>query len=289
MSRDLDVVLVSAAQARALDEDLPPLGAALDRAGLRHATVDWDDPQFDWSSTRVALIRSTWDYTSRLPAFLAWCERTAARTQLHNPLPLLRWNTDKHYLADLADRGIATVPTTFIEPGQAPLLQPFGEFVLKPAVGAGSRDAARFAPEDIEAARSHAQRLLDRGLSVLVQPYLGKVDSEGETALIYFEGRFSHAIRKGPLLNRDAESVRGLFRPEHIQPRQPQADELELAQRVIEQLPVENAPLYARVDLLRDEAGAPCLLELELTEPSLFFGFAPGAADRLAAALARWV
>ena len=166
MSLAFDVVLVSAQAARVLDEDLPPLQSALTRAGLRHVTVDWDDATFDWTSTRLALIRSTWDYTTRLAEFLSWCERTAKQTQLHNPLELIRWNTDKHYLADLSAQGISTVPSTFFEPGQAYAFHAPGEFVLKPCVGAGSRDAARFAPGDGDAAQAHAQRLLAQGRSV---------------------------------------------------------------------------------------------------------------------------
>ena len=287
MSLAFDVVLVSAQAARVLDEDLPPLQSALTRAGLRHVTVDWDDATFDWTSTRLALIRSTWDYTTRLAEFLSWCERTAKQTQLHNPLELIRWNTDKHYLADLSAQGISTVPSTFFEPGQAYAFHAPGEFVLKPCVGAGSRDAARFAPGDGDAAQAHAQRLLAQGRSVLAQPYLDKVDSVGESALIFFDGVYSHAIRKGPLLARGADAVRGLFKPEHLQAREPGADERALAERIVAGLPVQTAPLYARVDLLRDDSGAPCLLELELTEPSLFFDFSDGSADRLVAALIR--
>ena len=288
------IALVTARAARGLDEDLPPLDAALHAAGAEVHIVDWDDTEVDWSSFGLALLRSTWDYTDRLQEFLEWVDRVSALTGLSNPAQLVRWNTDKHYLAELANAGIPTVPSTFIEPGEssARALDRFcaqhgcRELVVKPAVGAGSRDAQRHARTQINAAVAHAGRLLEAGRSVLLQPYLERVDEDGETALIYFAGRFSHAIRKGPLLPPGAEATRALFAPEHITPRIPAADELELAQRVLGALPFE-APLYARIDLIRDDEGAPRLLEIELTEPSLFFTHAPGSAEVFAGAVFR--
>jgi hypothetical protein len=96
------LALVTAAAARDLDDDLPPLEAAL-RAlpGLRTCIVNWDDGDVDWSAFDLALLRSTWDYSQRLPEFLAWAARVSAATTLLNPLPVVRWNTDKHYLRDL--------------------------------------------------------------------------------------------------------------------------------------------------------------------------------------------
>lgn len=283
------VALVSARVARHLDEDLAPLAAALDEAGADATVADWDDPQVDWGAFRLALLRSTWDYTQRLTEFLSWAERAAALTRLVNPPPVIRWNTDKHYLRDLARAGVPTVPTRFVEPGEpARALDAFlqedsaAEWVVKPAVGAGSRDAARYARGEEQVAADHLERLLQAGRSVLLQPYLTQVDREGETALIYFGGRFSHAIRKGPLLQRGTAPTPALFAQEHITPRTPAAAELRVADRLLTVLPFAT-PLYARVDLIGSEDGTPRLLELELTEPSLFFAQAPGAARRLAA------
>jgi len=129
------------------------------------------------------------------------------------------------------------------------------------------------------------ERLLAARRSVLLQPYLERVDAQGETALIHFDGTFSHAIGKAALLQRGSAPTRALFAPEKIERRVPEADERALATRVLAGLPCAP-PLYARVDLIRDAAGAPCVLELELTEPSLFFGYASGAAERFVTALA---
>jgi glutathione synthase/RimK-type ligase-like ATP-grasp enzyme len=205
---------------------------------------------------------------------------------------VVRWNTDKHYLSELARAGVPVIPSTFIEPGENPerALGAFlashtaAEFVVKPSVGAGSRDAQRHVRTQADPALTQAQRLLDAERSVLLQPYLESVDTDGETALMFFDGRFSHAIRKGPLLPRGstASPAVGLFAPEKVTSRTPGADELRVAEQVLAALPFE-APLYARVDLIRDSQGAPTLLEIELTEPSLFFAHASGAAERFAA------
>jgi glutathione synthase/RimK-type ligase-like ATP-grasp enzyme len=293
----LKIALVTARPARGLDEDEPPLNMALQKAGVDVEIAEWDDPKVDWGSFDAVLLRSAWDYAERVSEFIAWVERASALTHVLNPLQLVRWNTDKHYLAELAAAGAAVVPSTFIEPGDDPsaVLRRFleahpqsSEFVVKPAVGAGSRDTQRHRRTEFDAALAHAKRLLDSGRSVLLQPYLARVDKQGETALMFFEGRFSHAIRKGPLLPPGGAATGALFAAESITPRVPGDDEMRLAQKVVSLVPF-GAPLYARVDLIRDDAGAPCLLELEMTEPSLFFVHAAESAETFAAAVMRWV
>ena len=287
------IALVTARAARDLDEDLPPLLAALRAAGADVAAIDWDDASVDWSAWDVAVLRSPWDYSQRLSEFLAWAERAASLTQLLNPLEIVRWNTDKHYLAELERAGIAVVPSRFVEPSDdaaaalAAFLADFAqasEFVVKPCVGAGSRDAQRHGRGDADPALAHMTRLLDAGRSVLLQPYLDHVDAHGETALLFFDGVFSHAIRKGPLLHRGEGATRALFAAEHITPRTPSDAERALAERTLAQIPGSSL-LYARVDLIHDAAGNPCVLELELSEPSLFFAHGAGSAERYAAAV----
>jgi O-ureido-D-serine cyclo-ligase len=287
------VALVTARAAHDLDEDLPPLLAAFAAQGTAAEVVDWDDERVDWSRFRMALLRSTWDYSARLAEFLGWLDRTAQLTRVLNPPPVVRWSLDKHYLAELNRAGAAIVPTLFVEPGDDPaaalqqllLREAAADIVIKPVVGSGSRDAQRHHRGEFEGMRAHVARLLAERRSVLVQPYLERVDDHGETALMYFNGEFSHAIRKGPLLQRGSGPTRALFAPEEITARTPSADELALGARVLQAVPF--APLlYARIDLLRGADGAPCVLELELAEPSLFFGHAAGAAARFARCVA---
>ena len=288
------IALVTAAVARDLDEDLAPLVAALRSTGAEVDVADWDDAAVDWSRFDLVVLRSTWDYTQRPAEFLAWAERASARTALLNPAGVVRWNTDKHYLAELGRAGVPVVPSTFVEAGEdargrldAFLLEHAGEFVVKPSVGAGSRDAQRYARDERDDAVAHIERLLGAQRSVLLQPYLGRVDAHGETALMFFDGVLSHAIRKGPLLRRGEGPTRALFAVEHITPRVPGEDEIALAKRTLAAMPFEQPLLYARVDLIHDDDGSPRVLELELTEPSLFFAHADGSAARFAAAILR--
>jgi glutathione synthase/RimK-type ligase-like ATP-grasp enzyme len=291
------IALVTAHAARGHDEDMPPLAAALAALGARAEIADWDDDRIEWQRFDCALLRSAWDYAERRAEFLAWAARVSRLTRLVNPESVVRWNTDKHYLRELARTGAPVVASRFVEPGEDGRraldeflsAEPARELVVKPAVGAGSRDARRHGRDARAAASAHIAQLLAAGRSVLLQPYLARVDHDGETALMYFEGRFSHAVRKGPLLPAGAAGTTALFAPEQISARRAAADELESAERVLRALPFE-VPLYARIDLIRDDAGRALLLELELTEPSLFFGHAAGSAARLAAALlARYV
>ncbi|MEO8161229.1 MAG: hypothetical protein ABI588_07400 [Arenimonas sp.] len=291
----MKIALVTAIAAFALDEDLAPLQAAMHAAGIDAPIVAWDDGTVSWGRFDAALLRSTWDYTDRLDEFLAWAARIGTQTRLLNPLEVISRNTDKHYLAELEAAGIAVVPSAFAEPGEdaGAALDAFlaahpkaAGFVVKPAVGAGSRDAQRYRRGQNTTATAHVARLLAQGRSVLMQPYLDSVDEAGETALMYFDGVFSHAIRKGPLLQVDEGPTRALFAAEHITPRTPGADELALASATLEALGPESLA-YARVDLIRGADGAPRVLELELTEPSLFFPYAEGSAERFVAAVAR--
>ncbi len=297
------IALVSAAAALPLDEDMPSLVAALEALGARVATPCWDDGRVDWSGFDAAVLRSTWDYVERIDEFLDWAERCRRATRLFNPPEVVRWNTDKHYLAHLARQGVPVVPTRFVEAGAdapaelaaflgggpaslstgAPV--EFRDFVVKPVVGAGSRDAARYRRGDAEASLAHLRRLVEiERRSALLQPYLERVDTAGETALLHFAGRYSHAIRKGPLLRVGAGLVEGLFAPEEITAREPDAAERRVAAAAIAALPFP-APLYVRVDLVRGADDAPVVLEIEMTEPSVFLPHATGAAERFARAI----
>jgi len=265
--------------------------AALRAAGAQPQIAVWDDAQVDWRSFELVLLRSAWDYAERRAQFLAWARRTAQLTRLANSWPIVRWNTDKHYLQQLAAAGVPVVPSRFIEPGEdaAGALQDFletypeAELVVKPAVGAGSRDAQRHARAQRARILAHVQRLLVQGRSVLLQPFLERVGAQGETALVFIGGRFSHAVRKGLLLQSGAAATPSLFAPEEISARAASSAELQVAAQALAAVP-EPALLYARVDLIRDAQDAPRLLELELTEPSLFFAHHPGSAEALARA-----
>jgi glutathione synthase/RimK-type ligase-like ATP-grasp enzyme len=277
------VALVTARSAREIDADLAPLTTALRGCGIEPAVTVWDDAAVDWRRFRRVVIRSTWDYAARRGAFLAWAGRVAAHTALHNPLAVLRWSTDKRYLVDLAAAGVAVVPTTWCMPGTAPTF-PGRPFVVKPSIGAGSVGAARFAAGGAAAA-AHVARLHAAGHVAMIQPYLAEVERRGETAMVFFAGAFSHAIRKSAILIPGAPVFEALA-PEQIVPVAPSEPELALARAALAAVPGRGPLLYARVDVVPGDDGAPRVLELELCEPSVYLDHAEGAADRFAAAIA---
>ncbi len=247
----------------------------------------WDDPAVDWSTFDLVVVRSTWDYQGRRDEFLAWAEAIGDR--LVNPPHVIAWNTDKRYLREVAEAGLPVVETALVAPGEA-FAAPAGgvEYVVKPTISAGSRDTARFTPGEEARAAALVEAIHGSGRTAMVQPYVASVDARGETALLFFDGAFSHAIHKGPLLKPGADPTSEVFAPETIEPREPSEAELAVAGRILEWAAERFGTLtYARVDLVEDADGAPMLLELELTEPSLFFMDDPGRLSEFAAAIRR--
>ncbi|MFD4736137.1 RimK family alpha-L-glutamate ligase [Streptomyces virginiae] len=266
------------------DADLPLILATLRAAGLSAQAVAWDAKDAHWDGYDLAVIRSTWDYANRLAEFLAWADATAEVTRLWNPAPLVRWNSDKRYLPELAARGIPVVPTRVVDPGDpfdaADFDGPHG-VVVKPAVSSGARDTARYESGRRADAERHARMLLDQGRTAIVQPYLPLVE-EGERALIFFGGTFSHAIRKQALLT-EAGLIDN-FRVPHpgAAPYEPSEAELRTARAALAAVPAPGELLFARVDLTLNAAREPVVMELELIEPNLFLSINPHGLERFA-------
>ncbi|GAA3427050.1 ATP-grasp domain-containing protein [Streptosporangium sandarakinum] len=258
-----------------MDDEKETALAAWADAGITGRVVRWDDPEADWAGFDAVVVRSPWDYIDRREEFLGWARRVERVTRLLNPAAVLERNTDKTYMRDL---DAPFIPTHWIGPGEAPDLPVLDEYVVKPAVSAGARDTIR--TRDRGKAEAHAARIAAEGRTAMVQPYLDMVEAEGETSLLYFGGRFSHAVRRSAALAAGSATDRQNSRAEL---RDPAADQVALAERVLGELP---DLLYARVDMVRLADGTPVLIELELTEPYLFLRYAPGAAERLARALA---
>jgi hypothetical protein len=269
---------------RTLDVDLPLLEAAARRRGLGAEVVVWDDPGVDWSTYDAVVVRSCWDYTERRDAFLAWAAQVP---RLLNSADVLAWNTDKVYLRELADAGVPVIDTRWdVRTGGD--LADAEEWVVKPSISGGSRDTARWSsPGDVYA---HSEELIAAGRTAMVQPYMESVDTDGETALIFLGGRFSHAIRKGPLLERGEGVRQDRDSREVISPRAPTAAQLDVAEQVLAAVPTSldgsDFLAYARVDLVTDADGTSRLIELELTEPSLFLDHAEHGAEQLVDAVA---
>lgn len=278
---------VTTAAARGRDEDEPLVVSALRARGVRVDVVDWDDQRLDWSGYDRAVLRSTWDYPERLAQFLAWLEHVDARTDLVNPLPALRWSHDKRYLIDLASAGVPVTPTQVVRPGERAVF-PAGDLVVKPAVGAGSREASSYGPDQHGAALAHVARLHDAGRDALVQPLLGSVAVDGEWPMVFLEGCLSHAAHKRISLPR-AGRVDGLFAEETNAPHTASPEQRAVAEAAMAVVRDRvGVPTYGRVDLVRDDAGGYRVLEVELVEPSLFLRYAdPAAVDRFVTALVR--
>ena len=282
------VALVTCAELPDLDPDDRLLMAPLAAAGVSAEAKVWDDREVRWAEFDLVVLRSTWDYPARRDEFVAWARRVR---RLANPPDVVVWNTDKRYLAELAARGVPVVPTKWIWPGHDWNLPADGEWVIKPAIGAGSKDTGRYDAADPEhrwLAREHVTRLQAAGRMVMVQPYLSAVDRDGETALLFLDGTFSHAVRKGPMLTGPDDGTVGLYKPEQITPREPSPAEMAAAEAALAAVPGGRGRLlYARVDTIPGRDGEPRVMEVELAEPSLFLGQSQGAVQRFADAIVR--
>lgn len=270
-----------------------PAGIADDQLAARLLGAEfavWEDESVDWHTYDRVVVRSVWDYTSRVDAFLAWADAVGGE-RLRNSPDLLRFNADKRYLTRL---DAPTVPTTLLEPGDA--LPDYGsEIVIKPNISAGARDTGRFMPDASGDAAGLLERIHGTGRAALLQPYLPGVDIDGERAVVFFGGEISHVLHKRPVL-RDpgiapvATAAHApaaiMLEPDLVVPGSAGSEQLELAQRVHAELVSRfGQPLFVRVDMVPGPDGSPVLIELEAIEPMLYLDLIPGAAQRFAAAV----
>ncbi|HVF06287.1 MAG TPA: hypothetical protein VNA20_15705 [Frankiaceae bacterium] len=270
------IALATCAELPDLYADDEPLRAALTERGADVVPAVWDDPKQKWKTYDLVVIRSTWDYHERRDDFVRWAESVP---RLENSARLVAWNTDKTYLRELGEADVPVVPTAWVsEPTSlGVLIRGLGwqDVVVKPTVSAGARNTMKCGRWDFK-----GQALLDRILregTAMVQPYLKSVEGHGERSLLFVDGAFTHAVRRNPALTMEGEAR---FDAKLVDAAE---DELAVAAAVFRQLP--ETPLYARVDVVRDDAGDPLLIELEVTEPQLFLRFSDAATHRLADAV----
>lgn len=258
------------------EDDDRRAAAAIRARGHAVACVPWTRPLPD--GTRAVVLRSTWDYFHRLPDFLGWLD--ALSVPVFNDAATVHANVDKRYLRDLEARGVPVVETAWPTPGDrlADVLaaHAWREAVVKPAVSGGAFETFRVRAGDAKAAQARFEALLARG-AVLVQPFLPEVVTAGELSLVYLGGSFSHAVVKR---TRPGDfRVQGRFGGTHA----PAPDAPVAEADALLRLAGADALLYARVDgLVR--AGRFTLMELELTEPSLFLD-TPDVRERFADAV----
>lgn len=290
-----DVALVTERRYETLPADPDPyigniaredeiLTAALAAEGLSATRVDWSRPDVDWSQFSCVVLRTMWDYFERFDAFTAWLDRLEG-LRVYNELSTVRWNMDKHYLADLSARGIATVPTRFFERGASVTLADalaqtgWTEAVLKPAVSGAARHTYRVSAD---APATH-QEILDELLAeeaMLLQPFMPDIVARGEVTVVVMDGQCTHAILK--------KAAPGDFRVQDdhggtVHAHESSDAERDLARQAI--AAVSPTPLYGRVDMVRADTGDLAVMELELIEPELWVRFAPDAATVMARGL----
>ncbi|UCF39765.1 MAG: hypothetical protein JSW43_08445 [Gemmatimonadota bacterium] len=282
----MDVLLATCAAMPGLYADDRYLLESLSRRGRAAAPAVWEDPHAPWEECGLCIIRSAWDYSYRRSQFLAWAERVGRVTRLWNPPSVVRWNTHKRYLGDLADQDVATVPTLCLTAGSGARLDEllrergWGDVVIKAAVAQTGRYAIRVGAGEVARGQAHLDRLLPHE-DMLVQPWVPAAAGE-EVSLVFVDGEFTHAVRKHAaggefLVHHD---YGGSVRPTRARPAQ-----MDLAERAL--ACVSEPLLYARVDLVADGNGNPMVMELELVEPELFFRYSPAAVERLAGAVER--
>lgn len=283
------IALATAAKLPTLNDDDRLVIPALAELGLAAVPAVWDSPDVCWEEFQGVVVRSCWDYHQRLEEFLAWVTRLErAGVPLWNPPALLRWNSHKGYLRDLAAGGVAIVPTRWLARGRrvglGQLLSDEGwiDAVVKPAVSASAAGTWRTSAATASADQSRLDALLLAG-DVMVQPFIGEVCDPGEWSIIFFGGRFSHAVLKRPAAaDYRVQWEFGGTAASMAPPPRLVAD----AAAVMAAVP--GNPLYARVDgVERDDR--LMLMELELIEPHLFLGWDADATGRLARVLAAFV
>lgn len=291
MTTKVGLLTTDKAILRGQDRDTGRLTEALGRAGLEVDAPIWHDEAVDWLAYDLLVIRTPWDYSERYGEFMTWLNRVSPDTRILNAPELIRWNIDKQYLTDLEARGVPIIPTAFCDSLSATsaAVEDAGarDVVIKPSISAGSRDTGLF-PSGDTAILHLAERIIAAGKTVLVQPAIESITTGGENALFYFNGHYSYAFHKKPILALGGGYVGGDRRPQ-ISRANPSSDEISLGQLVIDSIShiaaqrsfAEDAmlPLYARVDMSSEMGVRPQVLEVEVFEPAYFIDIAPEAVE----------
>lgn len=279
------------------DFEIGMINEALNRSGIDSSPVVWHE-EHHWPSYDALIFRSPWDYPEKKQEFMAWLDRTQTLTRIINPPPLILWNLDKRYLSELSTHGVNTTPTVFCntydECLEAISEISGGDYVIKPNVSVGSRDTGLFTGAD---PRGHelCQQILRSGRVVLVQPAIQAIQQDAERGLLFFNGQFSHAIKKGAILELGGGYIGGKY-TENISLAESSYEEVSLGQTTLEAIRSISAknhwgadaetPLYARIDVITPSPGEPpMLLEAELFEPSIFIRYSSESLDRFVKAV----
>tara|TARA_B100001142_G_scaffold142308_1_gene143497 strand:+ start:3834 stop:4763 length:930 start_codon:yes stop_codon:yes gene_type:complete len=263
------------------------LQTELENNNLKVCKKDWADKEFNWSNTKFAIFRTTWDYFERFNEFFAWIEATQSKTTFINSSEIIKWNIDKHYLKDLENKGINIASTIFIEKGDEISLKElfkntkWKEAVIKPAVSGAARHTYKIHVEEHNKYEEQFKKLIQQE-SMLFQVFLKDIEIFGEISLMIIGGEYTHAVRK--------IAKKGDFRVQDdhggiVKKHKPLLEEIKFAEKCIQESPYN--PLYARVDIVYDNNNKLSLSELELIEPELWFRKNRNSAKKLAEKIAK--
>ena len=279
--RYLNPIKVNGYVQNILDED-NYIKVALENQGLVTIRLSWDDVDFDWSSTKFVLFRTTWDYFDRFDEFSVWLNEVSKQTVLLNSEKIIRWNIDKHYLQDLQQNGVHICESYFVEKGTQSTLKELStkyglkEFVLKPCISGAARHTYKINLENAEEYESVFSELIAQEAMIL-QPFQYNIVEKGEISLMVMNGKFTHAVLK--------IAKKGDFRVQDdfggaVHNYTPTQQEIDFAENAVKAC--IEMPIYARVDVFTDNDNKLAIAELELIEPELWFRNYPSAADELA-------
>lgn len=255
---------------------------AFKNLGIRTCKKAWDDESFDWHKTKNAIFRTTWDYFEKFDRFFSWIESTKNKTNFINESQIIKWNINKNYLKDLTKKGINIAPTIFIKKKENISLSSlfkstkFDEAVIKPAISGAARETYRI---NISNYKRYEKVFNDLTQSecMIFQEFLHDIIVNGEISIILINGKYTHAVKK--------TAKKGDFRVQDdhggkVEIYHANKKEISFARECIKACPC--LPIYARVDIVKDNNNNLSLTELELIEPELWFRHNPESAKILA-------
>ena len=254
----------------------------LEKLNLRTIKKDWNDTNFNWSSTKSAIFRSTWDYFDQFSNFRNWLDLVKDQCYLINPYQQINWNLDKHYLIDLQKLDLPIVESVFVSKKTNLNLETISksknwkDIVIKPTISGAARHTYLLKNDEIKNFQEKWLSLTNME-DFMVQEFQNNILSSGEIAVMLFGGKYSHSVLK--------KAKKGDFRVQDdfggsVEKINPSLEIIQLAEKTIKSL--KTIPIYARVDIIFDNNNRPVISELELIEPELWFRFKEDSAYKLA-------
>jgi glutathione synthase/RimK-type ligase-like ATP-grasp enzyme len=257
---------------------------ALAKVTITATAVIWDDKTVDWTNFDYLIFRNTWDYFEKEAEFNLWLEHIEQLgIKTLNPIAIIKKNKHKFYLREMEKQGIKILPTIFIDKTDQLDLDKsmpshWKKAVIKPAFSAGSYQTEVFESIDIQKINTCYKEVASEK-ELLLQEFMPEIQTLGETSIIFFNKKFSHAVNKKPIAGDFRIQVQ--FGGQYTLV-QPSAELVEKAQQIVNTF--DGELLYARVDgiVINNELH---LMEVECIEPDLYFNLSEGSLERFVSAI----